>query len=157
MSRKRRCFYWRGDWWAVEGASHSCYQEPAIISWGTEHDIYELFHSRGWSRELLEEAFGDENFCVQMRSFLVLFLFDAKFLPLLCLLDQFVADSAATAIHATGRQLVPLCRSVRAEDRTQILDPLINSKYFLWVTVANHASCTRYFLCWQLWMKYWID
>ena len=31
---KRRCFYWPGDWWAVEKASLSCYQEPGIVRWG---------------------------------------------------------------------------------------------------------------------------
>ena len=25
---------WRGDWWAVEGVSHCCYQEPGTVSWG---------------------------------------------------------------------------------------------------------------------------
>ena len=35
---KRRCFHWRWDWWAVVGASHSCYQEPGIFKWGAQHD-----------------------------------------------------------------------------------------------------------------------
>ena len=32
--RKWRCVDWRGDWWAVERASHSCYQEHSTVSWG---------------------------------------------------------------------------------------------------------------------------
>ena len=32
--RKRSCVDWRGDWWAVEGSSHSCYQEPGTVGWG---------------------------------------------------------------------------------------------------------------------------
>ena len=32
--RKWRCVEWRGIWWAVEGASHSCYQEPGTVGCG---------------------------------------------------------------------------------------------------------------------------
>ena len=44
-------------------------------------------------------------------------------------LDQFVTDLAGTAIHATGHQHVSSCRSVCAEEKTQILYPQMNSKY----------------------------
>ena len=33
--REWKCVGWRGDWWAVEGASHCCYQEPGTVGWGT--------------------------------------------------------------------------------------------------------------------------
>ena len=49
--RKWRCVDWRGDWWAVEGALHSCYQEPETVGWGPQHDVLEAVHSRGRSRE----------------------------------------------------------------------------------------------------------
>ena len=49
---------------------------------------------------------------------------------LLNCLDHFVVDPAITPVNATGHQLVTLCRSVCAEERAQILDPLMGSKYF---------------------------
>ena len=51
-------------------------------------------------------------------------------LILLNCLDLFHMDPAITPVKATGHQLVTLCRSVCAEERTQILDPLMASKYF---------------------------
>ena len=42
-------------------------------------------------------------------------------------LDHFSADPAITPINATGHQLVSLCRSVCAEERAQILDPIVTS------------------------------
>ena len=41
--------------------------------------------------------------------------------------DQFMTDPASTMIRATGHQLVSLCRSVCAEEKTQLLSPLMNS------------------------------
>ena len=52
---------------------------------GSQHDIPEAVHSRGRSRELLEGAFDDGNFCAQMRNLLVLFQVGSKFLPCLFL------------------------------------------------------------------------
>ena len=72
---------------------------------------------------MLEQAFDDSNFCVQTRNFIVLVLVDSKFLPHLCLLDQFVTNPAATVIRATGLQMVSLCRSVCEEEKTQLLSP----------------------------------
>ena len=40
-------------------------------------------------------------------------------------LNHFSADPAITPISATGHQLVSLCRSVCAEERAQILDPIV--------------------------------
>ena len=42
-------------------------------------------------------------------------------------LDHFSADPAITPINAIGHQLVSLCRSVCAEERAQILDPVMTS------------------------------
>ena len=42
-------------------------------------------------------------------------------------LDHFSADPAIAPINATGHQLVSLCRSVCAEERAQILDPIVTS------------------------------
>ena len=48
--------------------------------------------------------------------------------PLNCL-DHFPVDPAITPVRATGHQLVTLCRSICVEERAQILDPLMGSKY----------------------------
>ena len=42
-------------------------------------------------------------------------------------LDHFSADPAIKPINATGHQLISLCRSVCAETRAQILDPMVTS------------------------------
>ena len=44
-------------------------------------------------------------------------------------LDHFPVDPAIAPVRATGHQLVTLCRSVCAEERVQILDPLTESKH----------------------------
>ena len=126
--RKWRNVDWRGDWWAVEGASHCGYQEPGTVSWGPHNDVPEAVHSRGWSRELLERAFHDGNSCARMRNLLVLFQVGSKFFTMfLSFADQFVTDPAATVIRATGHQMVILCRSVCEEEKAQLLSPLMNS------------------------------
>ena len=125
--RKRRCVDWRGDWWAVEGPSHSCYKEPGTVGWGPQHDVPEAVHSRGRSRELLEQAFDDDNTCAQMRNLLVLFHVGSKFYQISCFVDQFVTDPVVTVICATGHQMVSLCRSVCEEEKAQLLSPLMKS------------------------------
>ena len=94
---------------------------------GPQHDVPEAVLSRSRSRELLEQAFDDGKICVQMRNLLVLFHVDSEFLPHLCLLDQFVTDPAATVICATGHQIVSLYRSVREEEKAQMLSLLMSS------------------------------
>ena len=42
-------------------------------------------------------------------------------------LHHFSADPAITPINATGHQLVSLCCSVCAEERAQILEPIVTS------------------------------
>ena len=49
------------------------------------------------------------------------------FLTSLNCLDHFLVDPAP--VRATGHQLVTLCCSICAEERAQILDPLMGSKY----------------------------
>ena len=120
---------WRWDWWTVEGASHSCYQEPGTVSWGPQHDVPEAVHSIGRIRELSEQSFDDGKIFVQKRNLLVLFPADSMFLPKLCLLDQFVTDRAATVIQVTWHQLASLCRYVCPVEKTQFLKPVMNSKY----------------------------
>ena len=43
-------------------------------------------------------------------------------------LDHFAVDPAITPVRATDIQLVTLCRSVYAEERSQILDPVMGIK-----------------------------
>ena len=52
-----------------------------------------------------------------------------RFLILLNSLDQFPVDPAIAPVNATGHQMVMLCRSICVEERAQILDPLMGSKY----------------------------
>ena len=57
--------------------------------------------------------------------------FSSSWVPhLLNCLDHSVVDPAITPVNSTGHQLVTLCRSVCAQERAQILDPLMGSKYF---------------------------
>ena len=42
-------------------------------------------------------------------------------------LDHFSADPANMPINATRHQLVSLCRSVCAEERAQVLEPIVTS------------------------------
>ena len=57
------------------------------------------------------------NVCVLMRILLVLFHVDSKFLPHLCLSDQFATDPAATVIHPACHQMESLCRCVSEEEK----------------------------------------
>ena len=54
-------------------------QTPGIASWGLQSDVSEVFRSRSWSWELLEQAFDDGKNHVRMRKFLVLFLIGSRF------------------------------------------------------------------------------
>ena len=127
FSRWCRNYSGRGDWRTLDGASHSCYQEPCTVGWGPQQDVPAAVHSRGRSRELIEQRFDNGNKCVQLRNLLVLFLVDSKCLPHLCLLDQFVTDPAATVNRDTGHQMVSLCRSTCEEVKAQMLSLLNNS------------------------------
>ena len=78
------------------------------------------------SRELLEEAFD-----VGMYHIRCTYSWGSSIAPhFLCfvILDHFNNDPVETPIHATGHQLVTLCRSVCAEERAQILEPIMSRK-----------------------------
>ena len=90
-------------------------QEPSPVDVGS--------HER--SRVMLEQAFDDGNTVFKCGYF----GFGSLWVPhLLNCLDHFAVDSAITPVRATGHQLVTLCRSVCAEERAQILNPLMGSK-----------------------------
>ena len=92
-------------------------EEPVPVDFGS--------HER--SRLLLEQAFDDG--IVEFKG--GYFQFSSLWVPhLLICLDHFAVDPAITPVNATGHQLVTLCRSVCAEERAQILDPLMGSEYF---------------------------
>ena len=60
--RKGRCVDWRADWWTVEGASHSCYQEPGAVGWGPNMmslrlSAVEFGAESSWSRRLMMVIF----------------------------------------------------------------------------------------------------
>ena len=77
-----------------------------------------------------DQIFHDGNICVQMRKLLVMFHVDSKFLPHLCLFDQFVTDPATTVFRAIGHPMVSLCRSICEEEKAQLVSPLMNIQYF---------------------------
>ena len=63
---------------------------------------------------------------IQMKILLVV-LHGGSSIPLFFVLDRFSTDPAFTPINATGHQLVTLCRANCAEERAQILDPIVTS------------------------------
>ena len=83
------------------------------------------FSGRDHSWALLEQAFDDGWHQVELRNCLV----EPTVVPHFhcSVLNHFSADPAITPINATGHQLVSLCRSVCAEERAQILDPIVTS------------------------------
>ena len=83
------------------------------------------FSGRDHSRALLEQAFDDGWYQVELRNCLVASHGVSSFHCSVS--DHFSADPAITPINATGHQLVSLCRSVCAEERAQILDPIVTS------------------------------
>ena len=90
-------------------------QEPGPVDVGS--------HER--SRVMLEQAFDGGN--IEMKRGYR--RFGSLWVPhLLNCLDHFAVDPAITPVRATGHRLVTLCRSVCAEKKSQILDPLMGSK-----------------------------
>ena len=90
-------------------------QEPGPVDFGS--------HER--SRVMLEQAFHDRN--IEFKG--GYFGFGSLWVPhLLNCLDHFAVDPAIAPVRATGHQLVTLCRSVCAEERAHIVDPLMGSK-----------------------------
>ena len=66
------------------------------------------------------------------------------FLISLNCLDHFPVVPAIAPISATGHQLITLCRSICAEEKAQILDPLMGSECF---TTVPWLSCSSSFHC----------
>ena len=54
---------------------------------GPQHDVPEAVYSRGRSRDLLEWAFDDGNYCARLRNLLVSFQDGSKFSPCFFLLQ----------------------------------------------------------------------
>ena len=77
------------------------------------------------SRELLEEAFDVGMYHIIC---ILMMLPDCSSFLVFVILDHFENDAVVTPIHATGHQLVTLCRSVCAEERAQILEPIMSRK-----------------------------
>ena len=79
------------------------------------------------NRELLEEAFDNGIYHIRCGFFVV--IHGCSSFLVLVVSDHFSNDLVATPINATGHQLVTLCRSIGAEERAQILELSMSSKY----------------------------
>ena len=79
------------------------------------------------SREPLEEAFDNGMHHISCGYFVV--FHDCSSFLVLVVSDHFSNDPAATPINAIGHHLVTLCKSICVEERAQILEPLMSSKY----------------------------
>ena len=82
----------------------------------------------------MEQAFDDSNNHVQMRKILVLFLIGSGF-NLILPFRLFVTHPATTVVHATGHQIVRLCRSVSEVEKAQLLNPLMNGEQSRWIGI----------------------
>ena len=95
----------------------------------------------------MEQSFDDSNNHVRMRSLLVLFLIGSRFQLIFDHQINSLPKPAATVVHATGHQIVCLCRSVSEVEKTQLLNLLRNSGYSRWICIwANSSVCVKYFL-----------
>ena len=84
------------------------------------------FSSRDHSRILFEQAFDDGMYQLKW-GFLLVALHGGSSIPLFFVSDNFFDDRAIKPINATGHHLFTLCRSISAEERAQILDPIVKS------------------------------
>ena len=90
------------------------------------------------SRDLLEEAFDNGMYHISCGYFVV--FHDCSSFLVLVVSDHFSNAPVATPNNATGRHLVTLCRSICAEERAQILEPLMSSEYcFRTIHVCSFA------------------
>ena len=78
------------------------------------------------SRQPLEEAYNKGMYHFRCGFSCCSMIAPLFFVPVVS--DHFSNDSVATPINATGHQLVTLCRSICAEETSQILEPLRSSK-----------------------------
>ena len=126
------CFSEAGDLSTEAEVTRSRRRKQAVITrrlvplFGQEPDPVD-FGSHERSRMMLEQAF-DDGIVEFKRGYS---RFDSLWVPhLLNCLDHFAVDPVITPVNATGHQLVTLCRSVGAEERAQILDPLMGIECF---------------------------
>ena len=123
-------------------------QTPGIASCGLSSDVFEVFHSRIWSWELMDQAFDDGNNQVRMRNSLILFLIGSRFHLISAFKNNSSPNPAATVVHATGHQIVCFCRSVSDVEKGQLLNPLMNSAYSRWICILAISSvCVTFIWC----------
>ena len=133
-------------------------QTSGIASCGLQLDVSEVVHSRSRSWELREQAFDDGKNHVRMRNLLVLFLIGSRFHLFFAFKINLSPNPAATVVHATGHQIVCFCRSVSGVEKAQLPNPVMKSGHSRWICICAISSvCVMYFLCWQIWMKYWFS
>ena len=133
-------------------------QSLGIASCGLQSHVSDVVDSRSRSWELMEQVFDDGNNHVRMGNLLVLFLIGSRFHLIFAFWINSSTNPAATVVHATGHQIVCLCRSVSEEEKAQLLNPLMNSGHSRRICVwAISIVCVMYILCWQSWMRYWIS
>ena len=124
---------------------------PVIASCGLQSDVSEVVHSRSRSWELMEQASDDGNNQVRMRNLLVLFLIGSRFHLIFAFKINSSPNPAATVVHATGHQIVCLCRSVSEVEKAQLLNSLMKSGHSRWIYICTISSvCVMYILCWQI-------
>ena len=116
-----------------------CRQKPKLNtredeSTPSSHVILFLCRVRSQAQLSLEVTSGAEKCWSRPLSMVVMIineytfgLVPCGFLISLNCLDYFPVDPAITPVRATGHQLVTLCRSICAEERAQILNPLMRS------------------------------
>ena len=92
-------------------------------------------------RELLEEAFINCMYHIGCGYFVL--IHDCSSFLVLVVSDHFSNDPVVTSINATGHQLVTLCRSICAEERAQILEALMSSKYCCRAIHVSSLACVH--------------
>ena len=98
----------------------------------------------------MEQAFDDGNKKFQMSNLRVLFLNGSRFHLIFAFLINSSPNAAATVVHATGHQIVCLCRSVSEVEKAQLLNPLMNSGHSRQICVwAISSVYVNFILCWQ--------
>ena len=128
-------------------------QTLGIASCGLQSDVSEVVHSRSRSWELLEQAFDDGNNHVRMRNLLVLFLIGSRFHLIFAFQINSSPNPAATVVHASGHQIICLCRSVSEVEKAQLLNPLMKSGHSRWICICAISSvclCNVYFILAEL-------
>ena len=98
--------------------------------------------------------------CITSDGDILLAFHDCSSFLVFVVSDHFSNDPVASLINATGHQLVTLCLSICAEERAQVLEPLMNSKYCCRTihvcSLAYSLACVHHLLGYsQDWMKFW--